>query len=491
MRLNRRTRIQLSILGVVSLISITAMVVVYMQIPTTFLGFARYTVTVQLDQAGGLYERSNVSYRGVEVGRVLEVRLTDNGAEAKVQLKSDVPIPADVDVEVHSVSAIGEQYIALLPRSDDGALLKNGDVIAADKVHIPPDINSLLAATDRGLDAIPADNLKTVVDESYVAFGGLGQELSDLIKGSTALAAGARDNIESITNLIDHSKPLLDSQTQSADAAQAWAANLATVTAQLRDNDPAVRDLLQQGGRAADEVRQLLDRVQPTLPLLLANLVSVGQVALDYHANVEQLLVLLPQVVANVQSILVPNAYSKQDYAGAFLSFNLNLNLPPPCTTGFLPIQQQRAASDLDYPDVPDGDLYCRIPQDSAITAVRGARNYPCATRPGKRAPTAKMCENGEDYVPLNDGFNWKGDPNATYSGQDVPQLRDGATPPASEGSALAEQSPGPTSPVAIAAYDPATGTFVGPDGRVHTRGDLAHGAREGMTWEQMLTPWK
>ena len=51
---------------------------------------------------------------------------------------------------------------------------------------------------------------------------------------------------------------------------------------------------------------------------------------------------------------------------------------------------------------------------------VRGARNLPCETRPGKRAPTVKMCESDETYVPLNDGYNWKGDPNRTYSGQAI-----------------------------------------------------------------------
>ncbi len=28
---------------------------------------------------------------------------------------------------------------------------------------------------------------------------------------------------------------------------------------------------------------------------------------------------------------------------------------------------------------------------------VRGARNIPCETRPGKRAPTVKMCESDEN----------------------------------------------------------------------------------------------
>lgn len=424
-RLTRQVRIQLAVFAALSLTASVIMFFNFMQVPTVFFGVDRYTVTVKLPQAGGLYPGGNVTYRGVEVGRVQAVRLTPTGVEALLQLDSDVHIPADLNAQVHSVSAVGEQYVELLPRSAKGPSLKDGDVIAQDRTYVPPDINSLLEATNRGLTAIPRDNLKTVVDEGYVAVGGLGPELSRLVKGTANLAIDARKNLDALVTLIDEPKPLLDSQIQSSDAIQAWAAHLATITSQLRDNDAAVAGLLQKGGPAVGEARQLLDRLSPTLPIVLANLVSVGQVGVVYRDNLESLLVELPQGTADIQAVGVANRNTKQDYNGAFLSFNLNLNWPPPCTTGFLPAQQQRAASYEDYPDPPNGDFYCRIPQDSILN-VRGARNAPCETRPGKRAPTVKLCESDEAYVPLNDGFNWKGDPNATYTGQGVPQFRPG-----------------------------------------------------------------
>jgi phospholipid/cholesterol/gamma-HCH transport system substrate-binding protein len=156
--------------------------------------------------------------------------------------------------------------------------------------------------------------------------------------------------------------------------------------------------------------------------------------------------------------------------------------------TGFLPIQQERPPSDVDFPDRPPGDLYCRIPQDAPFTAVRGARNYPCMTRPGKRAPTVKMCESDEQYVPLNDGNNWKGDPNATLSGQDIPQLPppSGAQPPPS--SQPPDPVPAPP-PIAAALYDPATGSYTGPDGHTYTQTDLAQTAPKDKTWQTMLMP--
>ena len=124
------------------------------------------------------------------------------------------------------------------------------------------------------------------------------------------------------------------------------------------------------------------------------------------------------------------------------------------------------------------------MPQDAPFN-VRGARNLPCVERPGKRAPTWQECESDEVYVPLNDGYNWKGDPNATASGQAVPDI-----PPDIPPTGAAPAQPAPP-PIAAAEYDPASGTYVGPDGRVYTQSNLANGAAEEKTWQTMLLPPK
>ena len=428
MHLHRRAKIQLAIFAVIAVIALAFMTLQFMNLPAKFFGVGRYTVTVELPQAAGLYGSGNVTYRGVEVGRVESVRLTDTGVEAVMSLKSGIDIPSDLEAEVHSQSAIGEQYVLLLPRNATSAPLRDGDVIPLADTSVPPDINTILSDVVTGLQAVPEDNLKTVIDESYTAVGGLGPELTRIVKGSIDLSIEARKNLDPLIALIEQSKPVLDSQTNTSDAIGAWASNLATVTKELQTHDADVAGLLDQGGPAFGEARQLIERLQPTLPIMLANLVSIGEVALTYQANVEQLLVLLPQVTAEASGTFVANKNTKQDYRGEYLSFNLNLNLPPPCTTGFLPAQQRRVPSLEDHPERAPGDLYCRTPQDSAFN-VRGAKNTPCVTRPGKRAPTVKFCESDEQYVPLNDGENWKGDPNATLSGQDIPQLPPGSPP--------------------------------------------------------------
>jgi phospholipid/cholesterol/gamma-HCH transport system substrate-binding protein len=486
LRLDRKTWIRLAVLSAVTLLSCGAMAFNFMKLPATIFGIGEYNVTVELPESGGLYQTSVVTYRGTDVGQVESIAVTATGVRAVLAMRSGVKVPADVQASVHSRSAIGEQYIELTPQpgkdGEHSRSLRAGDVIPVGHVDVPVDIGHLLDVTNRALQAIPRDNLRTVIDETNRAVGGLGPELSRIVDGSTALAIAGGRTVDPLATLIDQSPPVLNSQVQTSGAIATWANRTAAIMAQFKAQDAALRDLLTQGAGGLQEGHRLFDRVAPAVPVLMANLVSLGDIAVVYRHDIEQLLVLFPQGIAAMSAIIVPNSGTKQDYRGAYLDFNLNLNLPPPCTTGYLPPPQRRSPASVDAPDRPAAELYCRLPQDSELN-VRGARNIPCETKPWKRAPTVELCESDEEYVPLNDGYNWKGDPNATYTGQGVPQYPPGADPrlPPPRGTAP------PPPPVAVATYDPATGEYIGPDGRRYTQSDLAH--PRAQSWQALLVP--
>lgn len=492
LRLPRNVWIQLAVLATVTIVACGIMAFGVVNVPA-LLGMGRYNVVLELPASGGLYPTSVVTYRGSEIGRVTSIDVTGEGVRAELKLNADTPVPADVTAAVHSRSAVGEQFVELTPKSDGASPgeLRDGDVIPVSRVQVPPEIGGLLDATNRALQAIPDDNLRTVIHEADRAVGGLGPELSRIVDGSTALAIDAGMTVDPITKLIDQTPPVLNSQVQTADSIATWAQRVNSITGQLQAQDAAFADLLTQSGPALEEGRALFDRVAPALPVLLANLVSLGDIAVIYRSNLEQLLVLYPQGTAVMSAIALADSNTKQDYKGIYLDFNLNLNLPPPCNTGFLPVQQQRSPSDVDAPERPTGELYCRVPQDSTLN-VRGVRNIPCAANPTKRAPTVELCDSDQQYVPLNDGFNWKGDPNATATGQGVPEYAPGRDPRLAPqlGTGTAAPTAAPRAappPVAFVPYDPATGDYIGPDGHRYTQSDLAHpGAK---TWESMLIP--
>src|SRR6202020_2316159 len=489
LRLSRRIWTQLTILASVTVISAAVMAFGFCE-RARRRGGGRYTGKVGLPASGGLYPTSVVTYRGSEIGSVKSVDVTQNGAQAVLSLKSDIAIPSDAPAAVHSRSAIGEQFLDLTPHSgtvqDTGPKLRDGDVIALGRTQIPVDIGSLLDTTNKALAGIPQENMPPVVEEASKAPPGLGPELSRLIDRGTSLAIDAGKTSDSFSRLIDEFPPVASSQVRTSDSIATWARRVNAITSQLKAQDDRFADLLNTAGPALDEGTALFDRVAPTLPVLLANLVSLGTIALNYRNDLEQLLVMFPQGTAVMSSIIVPDRVAKMDYKGIYLDFNLNLNSPPPCNAGFLPVQQQRIPVREDYPDRTNGELYCRIPQNSDMN-VRGVRNVPCETTPGKRAPTVEMCESDEQYVPLNDGLFWKGGPKATLSGQSVPQYPKGG-PPYSPGEHWHPLAEPPVKPPVAIPYDPATGNYVGPDGRHYSDSDLAFNSK-GKTWQSMMVP--
>ena len=393
--LTRFVRNQLIIFTIASIVGVAVMLFAYMQLPT-LLNVGRLTVTLELPAAGGLYRFGNVTYRGVQIGKVKSVALTETGAEAVLSLNTSPKIPADLEANVLSVSAVGEQYVDLRPRTDSGPYLEDGSRIPASNTTIPQQVGPMLDQVSTLVDSIPGDRISDLLDETFKAFNGAGPDFSSLIDSGATLSEQLNSVSDETRGLIDDTGPLLDSQAETADSIRTWARSLEGVTAQLAQNDPQIRALLQQGPGFAQEVSTLLNQIKPTLPLLLANLTTLGQILVTYNPSIEQLLVVFPNALSAQQSF----GLGKNNPTGLAISdFSLTISDPVPCTVGFLPPSQWRSPADTTVIDTPD-DLYCKLPQDSPI-GVRGARNYPCMGHPGKRAPTVELCNDPEGFKPI------------------------------------------------------------------------------------------
>ncbi|MGC2679600.1 MAG: MlaD family protein, partial [Mycobacterium sp.] len=392
--LTRFVRIQLLIFTIIGIVGVIAMALFYVQAPT-LLGIGRMTVTVELPGTGGLYRFSNVTYRGVQVGKVTAVSLTANGAKATLSLGTSPKIPANLQADVLSVSAVGEQYVDLRPRTDSAPYLHDGSVIAMHDTTIPQAVGPMLDQVNALVKSLPKNKIGQLLDEAFQAFNGAGYDLASLSDSASRISADANNIVDRTRAFTEDSGPLLDAQARTTDSIRQWAHSLAGISDVLVNDDSRVRTLLENGPGALDEASRLFEQIKPTLPVLLANLTTIGQIGITYHPSLEQVLVLLPASVAYTQtaaSLNWPDGKSRGDFA-------LTVDDPPICTVGFLPPSQWRSPADTSDIDTPDG-MYCKLPQDSPL-AVRGARNYPCMGHPGKRAPTVEICNSDKPYMPL------------------------------------------------------------------------------------------
>jgi phospholipid/cholesterol/gamma-HCH transport system substrate-binding protein len=480
------------------------------------VGIGQYTLKADLPASGGLYPTANVTYRGETIGKITDVEPTEQGALATMSIASGHKIPIDATANVHSVSAVGEQYLDLVSVGNPAKYFSPGQTITEGTV--PSEIGPALDTANRGLAVLPEDKIAALLDETAQAVGGLGPALQRLVDSTQAIAGDFKTNISDINDIIQNSGPILDSQVNSGDAIERWARNLNILSAQAAENDQHVQSILSQAAPTADLVNAVFSDVRESLPQTLANLEIVLDMLKRYNKGVEQMLVYLPGGASNAQTVV-------GTYPGeALQDLTLTVNQPPPCLTGFLPAAEWRSPADTSPKPVPSG-LYCKIPQDTPANDVRGARNLPCVDVPGKRAASPRECRDPKPYVPA--GTNpWYGDPNqiltcpapAARCDQSVrpgmvipaPSVDNGVNPAPSDqvsgtpppvsdtltrpGMGTVQcngQQPNPCVYTPIgppsAVYSPQSGELVGPDGVRYSVENSTKTGDEG--WKEMLAP--
>lgn len=402
--IDRLAKIQLSIFAVITVITLSVMAIFYLRLPATF-GIGTYGVSADFVAGGGLYKNANVTYRGVAVGRVESVGLNPNGVTAHMRLNSGTAIPSNVTATVRSVSAIGEQYIDLVPPENPSSTkLHNGFRIQRQNTRIGQDVADLLRQAETLLGSLGDTRLRELLHEAFIATNGAGPELARLIESARLLVDEANANYPQVSQLIDQAGPFLQAQIRAGGDIKSLADGLARFTWQLRAADPRLRDTLADAPDAIDEANTAFSGIRPSFPALAASLANLGRVGVIYHKSIEQLLVVFPALFAAI----ITSAGGVPQDEGAKLDFKIDLHDPPPCMTGFLPPPLVRSPADESVREIPR-DMYCKTAQNDPST-VRGARNYPCQEFPGKRAPTVQLCRDPRGYVPV--GTNpWRGPP--------------------------------------------------------------------------------
>ena len=402
--IDRLTKIQLIIFAVITAVTLTIMAIFYLRLPATF-GIGTYGVSADFVAGGGLYQNGNVTYRGVAVGRVESVGLNPNGVTAEMRLNSGTPIPSNVIATVKSVSAVGEQYIDLVPPSSPASTkLHNGSRIDRANTRIGQDVADLLKRAETLVNSLGDTRLKELLHETFQAANGSGPELARLIESARLLVDEANADYPQVSQLIDQAGPFLQAQIRAGADIKSLSDGLARFTSEVRQADPQLRSTLETAPGATDEASTAFSGIRPSFPTLATSLANLGRVGVIYHKSIEQLLVVLPPLFA---AITTAAGGGPQD-EGAKLDFKLDLNDPPPCAVGFLPPPLMRTPADETVRELPK-DLYCKVAQNDPSTP-RGARNYPCQEFPGKRAPTIQLCRDPKGYVPV--GRNpWRGPP--------------------------------------------------------------------------------
>ena len=360
--ITRQTKLQLMVFLLVSVVGLTYTGIRYAGLGKAFVDQG-YVIAADFEDSGGIFEGAEVTYRGVPSGTVEELELIDDGVRVNLRLRPGTEIPTDVRALVGNRSAVGEQFVDLLPERAGEPYLDGGDVIPMSMTDIPITPTQLVVNLDDFVTSIDTDDLSTVLAELGTAFGdGAGESLQRIIDDGNVLTRAAIDALPETKALIRDSETALNTQRDVRGQFLSFNEDLADLTATLRSSDPDFRRLYANGTASANELTDLIQKNESDLPLLLGNLVTVAQIQKVRLPALRQILVTYPNVVAGGFTVAPGDGTTH---------FGLVTNQEPPiCEQGYEGTDE-RPPQDVET-RTPNLAAGCTLP-DGSPSSVRGA----------------------------------------------------------------------------------------------------------------------
>ena len=373
--ITRRTKVQLLIFVVITLLGVSFVGARYAHLDRAFYD-SNYTVTAQFPDSGGIFAGGEVTYRGVGVGRVKKLVLTNDGVDVVLDIENAYDeIPADAIALVGNRSAVGEQYVELQPQRDEGPFLHDGSVIEQKSTAIPISTDELLTHLSDTVESVDKVALKTTVDEFGAAFGGTGEDLQRIIDSGNSFIATANDNFDLTTALIKDSNTVLHGQIASDSSIRNFSSQLQAFSRVMAGADPDLRNLIDTGGVAATQLRTFLEENRVELGDLINNLVTTGEVFVKHLDGIKQVLVLYPYVVEGGFTVV-----SKSPDTGLYdAHFGMIITDNPICHKGYEGTDTRPPQDGSNRPM----NVNARCEEPATKSNARGAQNAP------RRAPVA------------------------------------------------------------------------------------------------------
>jgi virulence factor Mce-like protein len=177
-----------------------------------------YYLTMEMDRAGQQVQiGTDVRVRGVNIGRVADIKLVDRKARLRLQIEAEHKIPKDVAATVSLKTFLGAKFIDLRFDPDAGGpYLADGDRIVNAKPG--PELEDALDDGTSVLDALDPDDVTTIISELATAARGHGEDIARGLEANRELTALFADTLpRQIASLEDFDKLFTTIESAAAD----------------------------------------------------------------------------------------------------------------------------------------------------------------------------------------------------------------------------------------------------------------------------------
>lgn len=129
----------------------------------------RIQLSMDVPDVNSLAVGSSVLLRGAQVGKISSIQTTLRAATIDFWVEGQYQIPVDTEVQLENLSALGESFIGLIPRSEGGPMLHDKQRIATEAVKAPGSISELATSVVRVLHQLDPGALRRILAEADAA----------------------------------------------------------------------------------------------------------------------------------------------------------------------------------------------------------------------------------------------------------------------------------------------------------------------------------
>ncbi|MFI6214802.1 MlaD family protein [Nocardia brasiliensis] len=320
-----------------------------------------YTVRVELQNSGGLAANNDVSFRGVRVGRVTEVRISGDGVAAIAEIDKGARIPVGGTVAVGRLSAAGEQYLDFRPDTDSGPYLGDGAVVDRARTTVPVTVQSVLSSMSGLIGGLNPARLNVIVDELDKALAGGPDRLRNMISGISRAMAGLTDLLPQTRQLIENLQVIAETTSHAQPDLSTLTTGSSALFQQLSAADAEVRKFLELGPGQLATLGGIVRDTEDPVTNLVTNFVAITKAA---KLRAPAIAALFPALRAGSAAIGVPahdNAYHTL----------IDPWPRPSCDYGTVPVVPTTKTVDTRV------RLYNYCTTDNPALQVRGSANAP------------------------------------------------------------------------------------------------------------------
>ncbi|WP_067542187.1 MlaD family protein [Nocardia crassostreae] len=168
------------------------------------------TVTVLLNTSGGLMKTSEVTLRGLPIGKVRDISATAKGLAVKIEYDARYRIPVDALVQIANLSAAGEQFLDFRPDTTAGPYLHDGSIVPQRQVRTATTVGDALAKMDALSAQLDPARLEHLAATVAAGFEGRDADVENLTNALIGTANLLRDKRDAIARLYSNVQTLGD-----------------------------------------------------------------------------------------------------------------------------------------------------------------------------------------------------------------------------------------------------------------------------------------